>query len=221
MEKKTTEIKREIHTAGSVHVRALGEGEVSGRTIEGYAIRFDTPSAPLWQDEDEELREIIERGAVTQELLDSSDIRFTMFHDRQLLLARSKQGAGTLSYRIDEKGVWFSFEAPHTQDGDKALELVRSGIIDGCSFMFSTHYYDDAFVKRETRIENGRTVITCRVKTITGIHDMTITPDPAYPATEVEARELAHPQAEEGKPAPAKDLSGYIRAMREAAARRP
>lgn len=212
-----TEIKREYHTAGELRVRETQEGEAPGRTIEGYAILLDTPSAPLYDDGDEELREIIDRGAVTQELLDGSDIKFTMFHDRQLLLARSKQGSGTLSYTLDEKGVKFSFEAPRTPDGDKALELVRSGIIDGCSFAFTTHYYDEAYVARTVKHENGKTVITCRVKVITGIHDMTITPDPAYPATEVEARELASGLGKERKPT--KDLRGYIREMRASAKR--
>lgn len=218
MEKKRDkEIRREAHTPGTLYVRESGEGE-SGRTIGGYAILFETPSAPLYEDEDEEIREIIDRGAVTQELLDGSDIKFTMFHDRQLLLARSKQGKGTLSYEIDERGVRFSFEAPHTPDGDKAVELIRSGIIDGCSFAFSTRYWDAGYVERTVKKEGGKSIVTCRVKTIIGLYDMTVTPDPAYPATEVEARELGTALPEE--PGMRKDLGAYIQAMREAAARK-
>ncbi|MBO5246147.1 MAG: hypothetical protein J6B28_02680, partial [Eubacterium sp.] len=41
-----------------------------------------------------------------------------------LILARSKNGKGTLTYSVDDKGVYFEFEAPKTVDGDKALELV-------------------------------------------------------------------------------------------------
>lgn len=212
-------IRREIHTAAAgLHVRENGEGEAAGRTITGYAILFNTPSAPLYSDPEEELREVIDPGAVTDELLDNSDIKFTLFHDRQLLLARSKQGKGTLSYERDEKGVKFSFEAPATADGDKALELVRSGIIDGCSFAFSTRYYDSAFVERTVKQEGGKNVIICRVKVMTGIYDMTLTPDPAYPDTSVSTRELAQGLLE---PAEEKaDLKEYIRAMREAASRK-
>lgn len=205
-------VKREAHTPSELRVRDTGEGESSGRVIEGYAILFDTPSAPLYDDGEEELREIIGREAVTQELLDSSDIKFTMFHDRQLLLARSKQGSGTLGYTIDERGVAFSFEAPRTPDGDKALELVRSGIIDGCSFAFSTRYYDRNYVERKVERKGDKTVVTCRVKVMTGVYDMTITPDPAYPATSVEARDLSAGLREEGL----RDLGEYIRTMREA-----
>lgn len=213
---KDTVIRREIHTAAAgLHVRETGEGEAPGRTISGYAILFGTPSAPFYSDPDEEVREVIDPGAVTQELLDSSDIKFTLFHDRQLLLARSKQGKGTLSYEMDEKGVKFSFEAPATADGDKAVELVRSGIIDGCSFAFSTRYYDSAFVERSVKKEGKKNIITCRVKVMTGIYDMTLTPDPAYPDTNVNTRDLAKgvPDPEEEE----KHLEEYIRSMREAA----
>lgn len=209
MENAMKILKRETVTPGELRVRAKGEGEGSGRTIEGYAILFDTPSAPLYEDEEEVIREIIDRSAVTQELLDSSDIKFTMFHNRQLLLARSKEGKGTLSYRLDEKGVAFSFDAPHTPDGDKALELIRTGIIDGCSFAFTTRYYDRDCVERSVKNVAGRAEVTCRVKVILSIQDMTITPDPAYPMTEVEARELSGQR----KPEP-EDLRSYFREKR-------
>ncbi|MBQ9711574.1 MAG: HK97 family phage prohead protease, partial [Bacteroidales bacterium] len=136
-------VRRELLTsAADLHVREAGEGEAPGRTISGYAILFNTPSEPIWDDEDGEAREVISPEAVTRELLDSSDIKMTMFHDRQLILARSNRGSGTLSYEIDGKGVRFEFEAPNTADGDKALELVRRGDLAGCSFMFSTYYWE-------------------------------------------------------------------------------
>ena len=172
-------------------MRAAGEGNVPGRTIEGYAIRFGTPSAILYDDGTESFREVIERESVTQELLDRSDIKFTLFHDPRQLLARSKSGQGTLRYELREDGVFFSFEAPRTADGDKALELVRSGIIDGCSFAFTTRYRDSEYVSRSSTSKDGKTQTVCHVRRITGIYDMTITPDPAYPSTSVEARDLS------------------------------
>ena len=117
-------VTRMLHTASDLHVREAGEGGAESRTITGYAILFGVPSAPLYSFDDEVAREVIAPGAVTKELLDGSDIKMTMFHDRQLILARSKEGAGTLSYGVDDKGVYFEFEAPNTVDGDKALELL-------------------------------------------------------------------------------------------------
>lgn len=180
--------KREIFTASQLRLREI-DGTEESRTITGYAILFDVPSAPLYEDEDEVIREVIAPEAVSLELLDSSDIKMTMFHDRQLLLARSNKGSGTLSYGIDDKGVYFEFEAPDTADGDKAIELVKRGDIAGCSFAFSTRYYDRAFVE-ESVVHGDKVEVTYRVKVITGIYDFTLAADPAYPDTSVEAREI-------------------------------
>lgn len=185
-------VTRMVHTPAELHVREAGEGEAPSRIITGYAILFNTLSAPLWSDDEEEAREVIAPEAVTRALLDGCDIKMTMFHDRQLILARSKNGEGTLKYNVDERGVAFSFEAPNTTDGDKALELVRRGDISGCSFAFRTHYYDRAYVERSVERKNGKTMLTYTVRSIIGIYDFTLASDPAYPDTscEAEQREL-------------------------------
>lgn len=180
--------RREIFTASQLRLREI-DGKDESRTITGYAILFDVPSAPLYEDEEEVIREVIAPEAVSLELLNNSDIKMTMFHDRQLLLARSNKGSGTLSYGIDDKGVYFEFEAPDTADGDKAIELVKRGDIAGCSFAFSTRYYDRAFVE-ESVVHGDKVEVTYRVKVITGIYDFTLAADPAYPDTSVEAREI-------------------------------
>ena len=188
---KTTEIKRILRTdCAELRVREASEGEAPSRTITGYAILFNTPSAPLWSDEDSEAREIISPEAITKDLLDGCDIKFTMFHDRQLILGRSNKGSGTLEYFVDEKGVGFNLELPKSPNGDEALELVSRGDISGCSFAFTTRYWDDAFVERSVKVVNGSTQITYTVKAVTGVYDFTLAADPAYPDTSVEAREF-------------------------------
>lgn len=220
---KDTVVNRILHTVTDLRVREAPEGEASSRTITGYAILFNVPSEPLYDYEDEEAREVIAPGAVTKELLDGCDIKMTMFHDRQLILARSKNGAGTLTYGVDDKGVYFEFEAPNTVDGDKALELVRRGDISGCSFAFSTHYYDSAYVQRTVQRVNGKTVITYTVNVITGIYDFTLAADPAYPDTNCEAeareliRELREPEQQDGKEKIEKKVREQVREMRRAA----
>lgn len=186
------ETARELRTEGAgLHVREAAEGAGPSRVIEGYAILFDTPSLPLWEDEDGEAREVIDPRAVTREFLDAQDIKFTMFHDRQLILARSRQGRGTLSYGVDAKGVSFSFEAPRTADGDKALEMVRRGDVGACSFAFATRYRDETAVAREVKMEGGKARITYRVLSMARITDFTLAADPAYPQTSAQTRELA------------------------------
>lgn len=196
MKKKTYNaaaiVRREFRIpAAGLHIREAAGGEGESRIIEGYAVTFNVESEPLWIDDECEAREIIAPESITSELLDEQDIQMTMYHDGRMLLARSNNGAGTLSYEVDEKGVKFSFEAPRTQHGDEALELVRRGDIDGCSFSFSTRYYNSDFVECKSRVADGRTYITYIVRVITGVHDFTLTPRPAYPSTSVEAREFA------------------------------
>lgn len=192
MEKKdkNKELRRErVTSGGHLCVREAAEGE-SGRVIEGYAILFNTPSDPLWEDDECTAREVISPNAVTRDLLDASDIKFTMFHDRQIILARSNRGSGSLKYEIDERGVKFEFEAPNTSYGDYALEAVKRGDIAGCSFAFTTRYWDRDCVARSTKSAGGHTEVTYTVNTIFGIHDMTLAADPAYPDTSVSNREL-------------------------------
>ena len=177
----------------------------------------------MWSDEDSEAREVIAPEAITREILDGCDIKFTMFHNRQLILARSKAGSGTLSYTVDEKGVKFSFDAHNTIDGDKALELVRRGDISGCSFAFTTRYWDGDFVERTAKVVNGTTMIYYKVKAVTGVYDFTLAADPAYPDTSVEAREFTQGLRDSAKPTEEPEsfqASNWeqLREMRQAAA---
>lgn len=182
-------VTREIFCTG-LHIREAQEGEAESRTITGRAILFNRESVHLWEDEDEYAVEVIAPEAVTRELLDQCDIKMTMFHNRQLILARSRNGEGTLSYDVDDEGVTFEFEAPRTVDGDKALELVRRGDLAGCSFAFRTHYYDAGFVTRTVQKEEDKTKIVYTVRAITDVRDFTLAADPAYPDTECDVREL-------------------------------
>lgn len=182
-------VKRQWVMPSGVQIRQMEDGAPT-RSISGRAIVFGQPSEPLWSDEEEEAREVIDRGAITQQLLDESLILFTMFHNGECLLGRSNCGSGTLKYGVDDEGVTFTLEMPNTADGDKALELVKRGDITGCSFAFSTYYDDKNYVEPVTEERDGRKYITYHVKAVTGIYDMTLTPNPAYPQTDCSLRAL-------------------------------
>lgn len=160
------------------------------RKVRGYAILFNTPSVVLWEEGKAEVREVIAPEAVTMEFLDQQDIKMTMYHNRELILARSQRGKGSLSYGVDTRGVWFEFDAPESPNGDEALSLVSRADVAGCSFMFSTFYDDPNYVERTQ--DEGKSV-TYTVRKMTGIYDFTLAADPAYPKTEVHAE----PKAEE------------------------
>lgn len=166
-------------------IREVAEGEVQSRTIEGYAIIFDVESRILGDiDGLPYYREIIETGAITEERMKEMDIKMTMFHNREKILARSRNGEGTLKLTVDDVGVKYSFEAPNTVDGDTAIELVKRGDLSGSSFIFWVGMND---LTRE-RGKDG--IYIHRVKNIRSIDDMTIAADPAYEQTTVAAREV-------------------------------
>lgn len=181
---KREKIRREIR--GKVELRrdsSGAEGEPKGRTIRGTAIVLGEMTE-IYREKGFVLREMIAPEAVPESLLKESDIKMTLYHNPERVLARSKQGKGTLSWTRDDKGVHFEFDAPNTTDGDTALELVGRGDIDGCSF-WAYCDYDNITTDRRTE---GETVIVERtIKGFISIEDFTLTPSPAYEQTEVEA----------------------------------
>lgn len=184
--------KRTIAIVSGLRIREATDGAES-RTIEGYALKFGVRSRLLcdwWNN----YYEVLEPGCVTREMLDKQDIKLTMFHDRQLVLARSNKGNGTLSYEVDKVGVKFWAEMPHTVDGDKALELVSRGDIAGCSFIYSTDEGDSenavSYERLDEKGDDGEDILLRYVKRIDNVYDFTITTDPAYEQTDVSKREV-------------------------------
>lgn len=184
--------KRTIAIVSGLRIREATDGAES-RTIEGYALKFGVRSRLLcdwWNN----YYEVLEPGCVTREMLDKQDIKLTMFHDRQLVLARSNEGNGTLSYEVDKVGVKFWAEMPHTVDGDKALELVSRGDIAGCSFIYSTDEGDSenavSYERLDEKGDDGEDILLRHVKRIDNVYDFTITTDPAYEQTDVSKREV-------------------------------
>lgn len=182
------ERKREIRSAYGghfqPHLREVAEGEGSGRTIEGYAIVFGVESRLIvdyWDD----YREIIEPGAITEEELAQMDIKMTMWHNREKLLARSNKGVGTLRLSVDDIGVKFEFDSPNTSDGNNALELVKRGDMGGSSF---TYWSDESSAVSYSKNEDD--ILIRHVKKINMVYEMTIASDPAYTQTSVTAREI-------------------------------
>ena len=198
-----TELINREHYATGLHIRENADGTPS-RTIEGYAVVFNVPSVPLYSYSDEVGREVIDPSAITREILDASDIKLTMFHDRQMILGRSRQGSGTLEYEIDEHGVKFRCDVARTTDGDKALELVGRGDLAGCSFAFACAYRDRDCVDVTVEKVGDVRQVTYTVKRIAEVFDFTLAADPAYPQTSVDLREISR-EAVPDTPEPAQE----------------
>ena len=164
------------------HVREDGTKEPS-RTIYGRAIVFNKvfEYEDYWGDK---YRETIKPSACTKEFLDSQDIKLNLLHKREMSIARSNCGVGNLSYSVSDEGVDFEFEAPNCDLGDRALEMVRSGVYTGCSFEF---YPKDYECKKKE--ENGVTVYEINHTGFEKLTAFTIAMDPAYKETTVDCRE--------------------------------
>lgn len=184
MEKKKNKIERRSFP-GTLAIRSNEDGSES-RTIEGMAIVFNKASVPLYEDDTTIIREVIAPEAVTREFLDRQDILCTLYHDNDRILARSLNGKGTLSYDVTEEGVRFSFEAPDTVDGQTALDLVRRGDVNGCSFAFC--FDPSSNQDRTVGKEGDKKLVTFTVREMQMVSDFTLTPRPAYADTEVGLR---------------------------------
>lgn len=103
------------------------------RKIEGYAIVFNSLSHDLGG-----FREIISPDAIDGGVLERSCILALLNHDESRgILARYKNGEGSLELTVDEKGLKYRFEAPHTQLGDELVEGIKRGDITTSSFAFT------------------------------------------------------------------------------------
>ena len=183
--------KREIRTVEcGLAIREAAEGSQSeSRTIGGTAIVFNRESQIL-DDWGEKFREIILPEAVTQAFLNSQDIKLNILHDRKLSIARCNKGAANSSLRltVDGNGVNFEFDAPRCDLGDRALELVRTGVYSGCSFEFIPEDYE--------KIVEGD-MVTIKHRSFKALSAITIGMDPAYAQTSVNVREVKEAAAED------------------------
>ena len=175
-------------------IRSL-EGEIKmvgdDRIVEGYAVVFNSRSNELWDFGDGTFVEVIERGAITPELVASSDVKALLYHNRERVLGRSNKGEGSLTLELDDHGLKYRFTAPNTADGDTAVELVKRGDISGSSFAFTV-------ATGGSRVEEQADGTILRTITkISGLYDITLTPDPAYSDTSVAVREMQASQEPE------------------------
>ena len=153
----------------------LGEQEdAESRTITGKAISFGTPSRYLGY------IEYINRNAITQELIDNSNITFNINHNDDYMMARWNKGQGTLEVELREDGVYFKFDAPPTDKGNELLWNIRNGNIYECSFAFSM---PDDQAMRWFRNDNDE--LCGEVMTIDGLYDLSAVTTAAYPDTDI------------------------------------
>ena len=149
------------------------EGEKT-YNLSGYAALFEKLSVKLgW------FREKIAKGAFEETLKSDIDVKALWNHNRDIVLGATK--SGTLKLSEDKKGLKFSLELPDTQAGRDAYISVNRGDVDGMSFGFNTLDHSWNEVDSENIIRTLNQV---------ELHEISITPFPAYKDTSVQSRSI-------------------------------
>lgn len=161
-------------------------GEEESRHIEGYGSVFNSRSVDLGG-----FQEIIAPGAFDG-VIERSDVKALLDHNPSRgILARSRNGQGSLQLTVDERGLKYSFDAPHTNLGDEVVEGLKRGDYSQSSFAFTVE--DESWTKEE----DGTYLRT--INKIGGLYDVSIVANPAYTDTSVALRSLDAFKAMEAK----------------------
>jgi hypothetical protein len=118
------------------------------RSVSGYASVFNSESRDLG------FFETIAPGAITEETIKESDVFATLNHDPDKVLARSNHGVGSLELFVDDRGLHYRYDAPHTDLGNSVLEHIDRGDLTDASFAFTIADEPDAqkWEKRDGKI---------------------------------------------------------------------
>ena len=156
--------------------------ENDAKTLEGYAVVFDSPTV-LYEYDGVEYKEIIAKDAF--ENADLKDVVLKYNHgDAKGILARTRNGS--LQITIDEHGLKFRATLLNTPSSNEVYECVKNGLLDKCSFAFRCE--EDAY-NQET---HTRTILK-----IKRVYDLSVVDIPAYDDTNVEARNYFDGRANE------------------------
>lgn len=145
----------------------------NSRTVQGYAILFNTMSCDLGG-----FTEVIKPESLDG--VDLSDVALVYAHDNNSILARSS--AGNLTTQVDDTGLFFSAKLPETTLANDVLANVEAGNLKGMSFAFTIPDGGDEW----TRQQDGSLLHT--VNQIGIISELTITAYPAYTETSIELK---------------------------------
>jgi HK97 family phage prohead protease len=182
--------------SASVEIRA-DEGEGKPK-VRGYAAKYNVQSENLGNEE-YQIFETIQSGSFDEVLND--DVRALFNHDSNLILARSKNGIGTLTLGTDDIGLFYEFEAPDTQAGRDLIENIRLGNVDQSSFSFTVRKEGQKWER--TKDGEGPTINKRTITKVSRLFDVSPVTYPAYPDATVALRGMAEAaEAEEQEQSP-------------------
>lgn len=142
-------------------------------TIRGYAAVFDQLSVPLYG-----FREKIQKGAFA-ESLSKNNVKALWNHNSDYPLGSTN--GSTLRLEEDERGLLFELDLPDNSWGKDAAIAIQRKDVDGVSFGFS--------VKKDSW-DNTNPEQSIRTLEDVDLIEISPTPFPAYPSTNVSARSV-------------------------------
>src|SRR5699024_391002 len=152
----------------NMEIRALQTLEKSeDNVVEGYALKFNKESRDLGG-----FVETIAPDALDG--VDLTDVRCFMDHDSSKLLGRTS--SGTLQLNVDDIGLYFRCVLPDTSIGRDAMELVKRGDLNQCSFGFTVA--KDKWIK-------GQNIMKRSINKIGSLFEISLVSIPAYDDTDV------------------------------------
>ena len=150
------------------------EAEEQELYVEGYAVRFDSPTV-LFEYGGTEYKEQIDRHAFDGALME--DVIFNYNHGGKVL-ARTRND--TLWLTVDDTGVFVRARLDGTEEGRKLYEEIAGGYIDRMSFAFTVR--EEGYDEEDHLWTN---------QTVTRLYDVSAVDIPAYDDTSIAARRAA------------------------------
>lgn len=147
------------------------EGGTQELWVEGYAVRYESPTV-LFEIDGVEYKEQIDARAFEE--ADMSDVIFNYNHAGKVM-ARTRNK--TLQMENREDGLYIKARLDGTEEGRKLYEEIKGGYIDRMSFRFSI---------REQAYDRENHMWT--VRKVKRLYDVAAVDIPAYDDTSIEAR---------------------------------
>lgn len=147
------------------------DGDDSRMILEGYAVRFNSPTV-LFEIDGIEYKEQIDARAFDEAKMD--DVIFNYNHSGKVM-ARTRNK--TLELEVREDGLYIRANVGGTEEGRRLYDEVKGGYIDRMSFQFTI---------REESFDRANYMWT--VRKVKRLYDVSAVDIPAYDDTSIEAR---------------------------------
>ena len=162
--------KRIINIETTLETREQEDGKQTDVVV-GYGSIYNSRSNDLGG-----FYEYIAEGAISEDVINSSDVRALINHNMDKILARSVNGNGTLKLNTDSKGLRYEFEIPDTSYGKDLKINMQNGNLNQSSFAFTVA--DDEWSNDEA----GNNIRT--INKIDMLYDISVVTYPAYSQAE-------------------------------------